>query len=125
MPNHLLSLADWESLPEDEFLRLELVEGVLVASAPRRSWHQHAVTQLAYRLDEQLPADLGALPSSEVLVSGRPLTIRVPDVHVTDEQLIAANPRRIPATRVVLAGTAVLAVAGHPVTLDLNALVRR
>lgn len=35
-PNHLLTLDDWEALPEDELLRLELVEGVL-AVVPQRS----------------------------------------------------------------------------------------
>lgn len=34
-PTHLLTLEDWEALPEDSALRLELVEGVL-AIVPSR-----------------------------------------------------------------------------------------
>lgn len=45
-PSHLLTLAEWEHLPEDEALRLELVEGVLVMSPRPHPWHQRAGMRL-------------------------------------------------------------------------------
>jgi Uma2 family endonuclease len=102
-PNHLLTLDEWEALPEDEGLRLELAEGVLVTSPRPLSWHQKAAMRLGYRLDEQLPSDITALTDVEVLVTRDPLTIRVPDVVVTATALYEANPARYSATDVLLA----------------------
>lgn len=102
-PNHLLTLADWEALPEDSVLRLELVEGVLMMSPQPFSWHQRAVTGLTYRLDAQLPATLIALAEVEVVLGKDPLTIRVPDLVVTRTAVYEGNPRRYPASEVSLA----------------------
>lgn len=102
-PNHLLTLEEWEALPEDEGLRLELAEGVLVMSPRPLSWHQKAAMRLGYRLDEQLRSDITALTEVEVLVTRDPLTIRVPDVVVTATALYEANPPRYAAPDVLLA----------------------
>ena len=102
-PNHLLTLEEWEALPEDSALRLELAEGVLVMSPQPFSWHQKAGMRLGYRLDEQLPSHLTALTDVEVVLAQRPLTIRVPDVVVTSTARYEVNPPRYPATDVVLA----------------------
>lgn len=102
-PNHVLTLEEWEALPEDETLRLELAEGVLVMSPQPFSWHQKASMRLGYRLDEQLPSVLTALSEVEVVLAGQPPTIRVPDVVVTRTASYEANPPRYPAADVLLA----------------------
>lgn len=180
-PNHLLTLEEWDALPEGERLRLELVEGVLAVGPQPYSWHQHAGSRLTHRSNDQLPHTLVALAEVEVVLAGRPLTIRVPDMVVTRTQLFEGNPRRYAAADIVLAvevlsdgtrridcvlklseyadagiqqywiidldrpstllayvlvngtyelsgehaGAATLDVAGHPVTIDLDALTRR
>ena len=45
-PDHLLTLAEWEALPESNELRLELAEGMLVLSPKPMSFHQHAGNRL-------------------------------------------------------------------------------
>ncbi|WP_433284677.1 Uma2 family endonuclease [Pseudonocardia sp. CA-142604] len=102
-PNHLLTLDEWEALPCDEGFRLELAEGALVMSPRPSSWHQKAAMRLGYRLDEQLPSDITALPRVEALVTRDPLTIRVPDVVVTATALCEANPPRLSAADLLLA----------------------
>jgi Uma2 family endonuclease len=99
----LLTLADWEALPQDEQLRLELVEGVLSIVQRPLSLHQRAVVRLTSRLDEELPPDLTAIAEIEIIVTERPLTIRIPDVVVTRETLIEANRPRLAAADVLLA----------------------
>ncbi|MGI9002474.1 MAG: Uma2 family endonuclease [Pseudonocardia sp.] len=101
-PNHLLTLEEWEALPEDEVLRLELVEGVLVMSPQPLSWHQRAVMRVGNRADEQLPPELIALTGVEVVLAERPLTIRVPDMMVTRTELFDTNPPRFAAANVLL-----------------------
>jgi len=102
-PNHLLTLAEWEALPADETLRLELSEGVLVMSPQPFSWHQHAANRLTYKANDQLPPALIALAEVEVVLADGPLTIRVPDVVVTRTELFDANPARYGASDVLLA----------------------
>jgi Uma2 family endonuclease len=102
-PDHLLTVEEWEQLAEDERFRMELVEGVLSIVPKPSQRHQKAATRLAYRLDEQLPSELTATAEVEVVVSGSPLTIRVPDVSVTRTDLYEANPPRIAAEEVRLA----------------------
>ncbi len=102
-PNHLLTLEEWEALPEDTAMRLELAEGMLVMSPAPMSWHQRAVMRLGYRVDDELPPELTALTEVEVVVADRPLTIRVPDVIVTRTDVIETNPPRVAAADVLLA----------------------
>ncbi len=102
-PNHLLTLEEWEALPEDSAMRLELAEGVLVMSPMPFAWHQRAGTRLTSRVDEQLPQTLIALAEVEVVVADDPLTIRVPDVMVTRTEVYETNPPRCGAADVHLA----------------------
>jgi Uma2 family endonuclease len=102
-PDHLLTLEEWEALPVDEGLRLEVAEGVLMMSPRPVSWHQKAAMRIGYRLDEQLPAHLTALTEVEVLVARDPLTVRVPDAVVTRTDLYETNPPRYAAADVLLA----------------------
>jgi Uma2 family endonuclease len=98
-----LTLADWEAVPQDEQFRLELVEGVLSIVQRPLSLHQRAMVRLTTRLDEELPPDLTAMAEVEIIVTGQPLTIRIPDVLVTREAVIEANPPRVAAADVLLA----------------------
>lgn len=102
-PDHQLTLADWEALPEDSALRLEVAEGMLVVSPKPLFWHQKASMRLGYWLDDVLPKGLTALTDVEVITSEVPLTIRVPDVVVVRTELYATNPPRCPAEDVLLA----------------------
>ncbi|MBP2323403.1 Uma2 family endonuclease [Kibdelosporangium banguiense] len=102
-PDHLLSLADWEALPEDNSRHFELVEGVLQVS-PHPVWnHQRAITKLLGRLDSQLPQDLVVQPEFELVLSDSfPPTIRVPDLLVVPEAVGRTNPPRVRAEDVLL-----------------------
>lgn len=101
-PRHFLTLDEWEALPEDNTLRLELAEGVLMISPRPISWHQNAVTELTFRTKDQLPVELTALAEVEVVLSDDPLTIRVPDVMVTSTAVYDGNPARYRAADVRL-----------------------
>ncbi|MGE3284752.1 MAG: hypothetical protein AB7J32_01465 [Pseudonocardia sp.] len=92
-PNHLLTLDDWETLPKDSGMRLELAEGMLVMTPMPVSLHQRAVMQLGYRIDEQLPKELTAVSELEVVLAARPPSIRVPDVVVTAAMLLEETQR--------------------------------
>ncbi|RSN58684.1 Uma2 family endonuclease [Amycolatopsis sp. WAC 04182] len=91
-----VTLDKWAAMPRN---RAEVAGGVLVAAPLLDTWHQLAVTRLAYRLDECLP-DLVALARVELLLAEEPLTIRVPDVLVTS--LTELNVRRASPTDVRL-----------------------
>jgi len=102
-PDHQLTLAEWEALPESNDRKLELVEGLLVVSPKPMSWHQHAGNRMTFCSNEQLPQTLIAIGEVEVVIDDAPLTIRVPDMTVTRTELFDLNPPRYSATDVLLA----------------------
>jgi Uma2 family endonuclease len=102
-PNHLLTLEEWDALPEVEGVRLELAEGLVVMSPMPLSLHQRAAMRLGYRVDEQLPRDLTAVSGVEVIAWDNPPTVRVPDVSVTFSPAVERNPARLRASDVLLA----------------------
>lgn len=102
-PRHPLTLEDWDALPEDETLRLEVVEGILVMAAQSYTRHQRAQRHLANQLDDGLPTTFSALHDVEVLLVEEPLTVRVPDVVVASTELVDGNPRRYQPADVHLA----------------------
>ncbi|WP_343601379.1 Uma2 family endonuclease [Mycobacterium sp.] len=80
----LLSLEDWEALPEDNGAHVELQEGVLIVTPRPLRPHARAVFRIAKQLDDQLPADLEAIIDFEVCVdAAHPPTVRIPDVVIT------------------------------------------
>lgn len=102
-PDHLMTLDEWNVLPEDNRFRVEVVEGVLIVS-PRPLWnHRWAVTRLGYLINEQLPAHLSAGSEVEVVITTTPLTVRVPDVLVIDTKLAVTNPARCSPDDITLA----------------------
>lgn len=90
--HRLLTLDDWDELPEDDRFRIEVAEGILIVSPRPMMFHQRAVTRLGYLINEQLPAAFSAAAEVELLITENPLTVRVPDVLVTDTHIADANP---------------------------------
>lgn len=103
-PDHLITLDEWEALPEDNRYWVELVEGVLHVAPRPLFLHQRAVTNLCWSLEDQLPQQFSALAEVEMVVTGNPLpTVRIPDVVVVDTELADTNPARCKASDVSLA----------------------
>ena len=103
-PDHLLTLAEWEALPEDSSRRYELVEGVLLVVPRPTPLHQLAMLRLGAELDRQLPDDLTVLPDVEVLVEAGPTpTVRAPDLVVVPSARAEQNPPQLPAADILLA----------------------
>ncbi|MET9231764.1 Uma2 family endonuclease [Lentzea sp. NPDC003310] len=101
-PDHLVSLDEWDAMPEDK--NLELVDGVLHVSAAAIPSHQLAQNRLAYWLDEQLPPSLAAYADVDVTFdrSHRP-TVRKPDITVVTAEAADRHPKRFDVEDVVLA----------------------
>jgi Uma2 family endonuclease len=97
----LLSLEDWDALPEDNSAHFEMQEGVLIVTPrPRRS-HARAVFRIAKQLDAQLPDDLEAIIEFEVCVDASyPATVRIPDVVITRKN---GSQRRLAGSDVLVA----------------------
>lgn len=103
-PDHLLSLDEWDALPEDNTHRYELAEGVMQVSPRPTSNHQWAQSRLFRQLDAQLPNTLAALPDVEVALLGASLaSVRVPDLVVVPTLTAQGNPRRYTSDDVLLA----------------------
>lgn len=103
-PDHLLTLAEWDALPQDTSRCYELVEGVLLVVPRPAPLHQRAMWKLCHQIENQLPTELTVLPDVEVLVrAGEPPTVRAPDLIITSEGRAAANPARLEAADVRVA----------------------
>lgn len=103
-PGHLLTLQEWDALPEDTSRHYELAEGVLLVSPKPAPLHQIAMGNLMVDLNRQLPGTLVATQDTEVVVNPRfPATVRAPDVLVTSASRIRQNPPRFDAGDVLLA----------------------
>lgn len=103
-PDHLLTLEEWDALPEDLSRHYELAEGVLVVAPRPAPHHQQAAGNLMVDLNVQLPPTLRATQDVEVVIeSSFPATVRAPDVIITSESVFQRNPSRIDAAEVLLA----------------------
>lgn len=103
-PDHLLSLEDWDALPQDTTRRYELVEGALHVSPRPVSDHQWALMELGYQFRGQLPVELGVLPEVEVVLFEQwPATVRIPDLVVVPRSTAEKSPARYRAGEVLLA----------------------
>ncbi|WP_255450358.1 Uma2 family endonuclease [Skermania sp. ID1734] len=101
-PDHLLTLDEWEQLPEYERFLVEVAEGELRVSPRPIAFHQRAVHNLVRSLNSQLPQTLNALGEVELLLQERPLTVRIPDVLVLATDVADMNPARVRAVDVHL-----------------------
>ncbi|GAA1876429.1 Uma2 family endonuclease [Pseudonocardia ailaonensis] len=96
-----MTLANFDALPEDNSVRYELQDGVVVMSARPNRPHQRALHRLISRIEDRLPAGWEVLGEFEVLVlDGSPATVRVPDIVVTRT---TGNENRADAADVALA----------------------
>ena len=103
-PDHLLTLDEFEELPEDDSRRYELQEGVLHVTPKAASLHQRVIKRLTDVLDRQLPADWEAVPDVEVVLEHQwPPTLRIPDVVIAPTGVIDENPNRLTAQDVAVA----------------------
>ncbi|WP_243791046.1 Uma2 family endonuclease [Saccharopolyspora gloriosae] len=103
-PDHLLTLEEFDRLPEDNSRRYELQEGVLQVSPKAAAVHQRLIKRLTAALDAQLPAEWEAMQDVEVVVgTSFPPTVRIPDAILASTQAFDVNPNRLNATDVALA----------------------
>ncbi|WP_405486811.1 Uma2 family endonuclease [Nocardia sp. NBC_00511] len=94
-PNHLITLAEWSLLPENNRHCRELVDGVLLV-APQPPRHQLAVWRLAAQLEPALPRRVAAMARIELIIDdGTPPTVRVPDVLVVGGDAGADHATRV------------------------------
>ncbi|MFE2754054.1 Uma2 family endonuclease [Actinosynnema sp. NPDC059335] len=94
-PDHLLTLEEWDALPEYESHHVELVEGILLVAPKPAPKHQVAMANLRSSLKEQLPAEVVAVLDVDVLIdAGPPLTVRAPDVVVVSAERYWQHPKR-------------------------------
>lgn len=101
--DHLVSLDEWDAMPEDMCRRLELVDGVLELIAAPLLRHQRAARRLANYMDEQLPDHLVAENDVDVaLRSGARATVRRPDVVVMTVESYGYGDRRLDAVDALL-----------------------
>jgi Uma2 family endonuclease len=101
IPRELMTLDQWDALPEDNSAHYELQEGVLVVSPKPAKRHQLATTRLAGQVERQLPIDWDAVADFEVVVQAEgPATVRAPDLVIVS----ADGPEsRVAAGEVLLA----------------------
>jgi Uma2 family endonuclease len=100
--DHLVSLDEWDAMPEDK--NLELVNGVLhvvPASLPR---HQRAGRRLANWLEEQLPHEWSVETDVDVVLKALPrATVRRPEVIIISSEVWGDGTHRFKADDVLLA----------------------
>jgi Uma2 family endonuclease len=103
-PHHLLTLEEYDALPEDSSLHYELLEGVLAVSPRPGSFHQEVAFYLMMELYRQLPREWTLVHDVEVaLRSEFPPTLRAPDVLVVPAAIAKTKPKRYNASEVLLA----------------------
>ena len=97
----LMTLEEYDALPEDSSARYELQEGVLVMSPRPIRPHQEALLELALQVRGQVPKGLRCVIAFEVVVQAGPRPIlRAPDLVVVP----AKSPlKRVDASDVRLA----------------------
>jgi Uma2 family endonuclease len=87
--DHLLTIAEYERLPEDTEHRWELQEGRLVMSAAPKSRHMRTMSKLIAQLDPQLPLGLCAIGENdinlELVPPDEPGGVRKPDMIIVEE----------------------------------------
>jgi Uma2 family endonuclease len=107
-PDHLLTLAEFTALPEDNSRRYELEEGVLVVTPRPAKLHQRVIYKLVPLLNEQLPHEWEAFGEVDVIVdSHEPATVRIPDVVVarSDDNQLAKAAEVLLAVEVISPGS--------------------
>jgi len=103
-PDHLLTLDEYDALPEDNARHYELLDGVLVASPRAGSFHQELAFYLMMELYRQLPREWKVIYDVEVVLRPSfPPTLRAPDIVVVPAERAKTKPKRYNASDVLLA----------------------
>lgn len=104
-PDHLLTLDEWDALPEAEGGNVELVEGVLLVNPAPVSRHQFGSDLLCAQLNAALmPHGWAAIHGVEVvLVASFPPLVRVPDISVVSLDDARKQPKRYTGEQVRVA----------------------
>jgi Uma2 family endonuclease len=104
-PDHLLTIEEWDELPEDTYRRAELVDGVLVVTPTPTPAHQDAVFELKAQLKGSYAKSGLALVHEVdvVLAESFPPLVRQPDLVAVPFEVRRARPRRFAAADVLLA----------------------
>lgn len=82
-----MTLAEFDSLPEDNSHRYEVDHGVLLVNARPVPSHQRAANRLVAQLNTQLPVGMEAVTEIDLVLETDPLSVRIPDVFVGPDQL--------------------------------------
>jgi Uma2 family endonuclease len=94
---HLLTIAEYERLPEDTDHRWELVEGMLVMSPSPKSRQMFTTGRLIAQLEPQLPTGLSTIPEIDVNLElfppDGPGQVRRPDLIVVDVEAYERSDR--------------------------------
>jgi Uma2 family endonuclease len=92
-PPRLLTVSDYADLPEDNDVRHELEEGVLVMAPRPIPLHQYCLRELMFQLRHQVPEGLELLSEVDIdlqLVGAHePGFVRVPDLIVVTRDALA------------------------------------
>jgi Uma2 family endonuclease len=97
---------DVRKLPEDEFHRYEIDDGVLLVSPRPSSPHQVASRRIANLLEDAIlaaGADLGVIQEVDTITGSRGDWLKVPDVLVVTGDAFDAEPQEYDVADVVLA----------------------
>jgi Uma2 family endonuclease len=102
--DHLLTLEEYDELPEDNSRHYELHEGVLIVTPRAIPLRQKVAYHLQRALDAQLPYEWDTFYDVEVVLrSVFPPIVRAPDVVVVSAEAAEANPPRFTPDQVLLA----------------------
>jgi Uma2 family endonuclease len=102
--DHLLTLGEWDALPEDNSRNYELQEGVLIANPKSHLLHQRVAMRLMIELYHQLPLEWDVVGSVEVVTEPDfPASVRVPDVVIFRRDLGDGDLPRFEAEQVLVA----------------------
>ncbi|GAB3880177.1 Uma2 family endonuclease [Kibdelosporangium lantanae] len=103
-PDHLLTLEEFDALPEDNTRRYELQEGVLIVTPRAIPLHQRVADHLKDALDQQLSLEWEIFTDVEVALQQTfPPRVRVPDIVVVPEDPANETVARFRSEQVLLA----------------------
>jgi Uma2 family endonuclease len=102
--DHLLTLEEYDALPEDNSRHYELHEGVLIVTPRAIPLHQKVAYHLQVALDAHLSDDWEIFQDVEVVLrSVFPPIVRAPDLVIVSAEAAEANPPRFAPDQVLLA----------------------
>jgi|ERR1041384_2598875 Uma2 family endonuclease len=102
-PDHLLTMEEFDALPEDNAHRYELEEGVLLVTPAAIPLHQKVVRRLSNAIEQQAPYEWEVFEDAEVRLSATSPSVRVPDVVVVPEDPANDTTTRFDAGQVLIA----------------------